>query len=177
LDCDFAEGASTGDVSQISLQFVLGADWSSRLIAWWGQGYRGFSHVDGVLSDGSLAGARSDAIGGKPPGCQIRPPNYEVWKRRMIMTLKTTDAIAENWEQFFRNGIGTPYDKEDILGFIIGKPLSTEGHWICSAWQTDNLETQNLLPSMYLPPQQVTPNTLADICSATGWLVTTDSSA
>jgi hypothetical protein len=164
-------------VSQISLQFVLGADLSSRLIAWWGQGYKGFSHVDGILSDGALAGARSDVVGGKPAGCQIRPANYEVWKRRMVMTLQTTDAIAANWEQFFRRGAGAPYDKRDIIGFIIGKPLDSAGSWICSAWQTDNLETQNLLPSMYLPPQQVTPNTLAAICSALGWLVTVDDGA
>lgn len=95
----------------------------------------------------------------------------------MVMSKEVTQAQAYVWEQFFRNGTGKPYDKRDILGFIIGRPLSSAGSWICSAWQTDALETINELPSIYIPPQQVTPNTLASVCSATGWLIVTDEAA
>ena len=158
-------------MSQLRLQFVLGADCSSRLIAWWGTGYDGFSHVDAVLSDGTLAGARSDKVGEQPAGCQIRPANYEVWKRRMVMSRPAEPQIAQVWEQFFRDRVGMPYDSGDIIGFIVGHDKSQAGHWICSAWQADALETLDLLPSLSLPLRQITPNTLAAICSATGWLI------
>jgi hypothetical protein len=39
----------------------------------------------------------------------------------------------------------------------------------------DTLETFGFVPSIALPSSQVTPNTLAAICSATGWLITEES--
>jgi hypothetical protein len=50
----------------IRLQFVLGTGLSSQAIAWFSAGH--FSHVDAVLPDNRLLGARSDVVGGKPPG-------------------------------------------------------------------------------------------------------------
>lgn len=158
-------------MSQIRLQFVLGADCSSRLIAWWGQGYDGYSHVDAVLSTGELAGARSDAIGGKPAGYQIRPANYEVWKRRTVMAKDVPQDVADGWEAYLHTGIGAPYDKADILGFLIGRSMATAGHWVCSWKIIDTIQTFDLMPSICLPSSQVTPNTLAALCSATGWLI------
>jgi hypothetical protein len=165
-------------LSEIRSQFVLGASCSSRAIAWWGQGYGGFSHVDAVLSDGTLAGARSDIIrplgGGPaiPAGCQIRPANYEKWTRVMVMSRQVDDGTAQMWDQFFRTRAGKiKYDKGDILGFIIGKDRATPGRWICSAWNADGAQTLDLLPSICLPLTQITPNTLSAIYSATGWLI------
>lgn len=164
-------------MSELRLQFVSGAGLSSRLISWWGQGYDGWSHVDAVLITGELAGARSDAVGGKPPGYWIRPANYQVWKRRTVMTLKVSDGIAEAWERFLRRDQGAPYDQADIIGFLIGKSMATQGHWVCSWKIIDTIQTFDLMPSICLPASQVTPNTLAAICSATGWLITVDERA
>jgi hypothetical protein len=165
----------------VKVQFVLGAGLSSRLIAWWGQGYNGWSHVDAVLSDGSLAGARSDVIrplgGGPaiPAGCQIRPPRYEKWKRRTVMEKKSSPDDDALWDNFFRTRAGhAQYDEGDILGFILGSDHSQDGHWICSAWNLDGAETLDLVPSIEIPVKQVSPNTLAAIYSATGWLITED---
>jgi len=147
-------------LSLITLQFVLGADWSSKLISWYGQGYGGYSHVDAVLSDSTLLGARSDKVGGQPPGVQIRPPNYEKWSRRCIVTLAGTQALQPQWETFLRSQVGLPYDKADIIGLIIGRPLMSQGHWICSALQTAALHLVTLFPDMPETPQQVPPNML-----------------
>ena len=154
-------------------QFVLGADLSSEFIAWYGQGYGGFSHVDAILPDGTLLGARSDTITLKDgtridPGVQVRPPLYAKWKRREVLQLPSTDEQARRWEAFLRSQVGMGYDKADIIGFIVGKPLMQPGHWICSALQLDALEVAQVLPRVALTPQQCPPNMLSAMLQALG---------
>lgn len=148
-------------MSSLRWHFVLGTDLSSKLIAWWGQAYGGWSHVDAILRDGTLLGARSDSVGGKPPGVQIRPVDYAKWTRRTIIELPCTPYEADTWEAFLRSQVGCGYDKADILGLILGKPLMTAGHWICSALQLDALEVIHRIPKIPLTPQQCPPNMLA----------------
>lgn len=148
-------------MSEIRLQFVLASDWSSRLIAWYGQGYGGWSHVDAVLADGQLLGARSDSVGGQPPGVQIRPSNYESWKRTQMISIATTDKQASDWEGWLRTQVGFGYDKADIIGLIIGRPILEVGHWICSALQFQAEKNIGIFPpDMPLIDQQASPNTL-----------------
>lgn len=154
--------------SLIRLQFVLGPDWSSRLIAWYGTGYGGYSHVDAVLKDGTLLGARSDTAGGQPPGVQIRPANYEKWVRQDRVELAVTPADAAEWERYLRTQVGCPYDKQGILGFILGEKRHTPGYWICSALQTDALEHIHRIAPLPVPPQQVTPDALLLVVSTAG---------
>lgn len=157
--------------SQIRLQFVLGAKISSRLIAWWGNGYGGFSHVDGILADETCLGARADVTGGEPPGVRIRPAGYEVWKDRKVATLDVTQVEYAVWEKYLLAQVGLPYDKGDILGLIAGRDLSEKGHWICSELQTSALQTISRLPSLPVPPQQVTPNSLLLMVAAIGFVI------
>lgn len=145
----------------IRLHFVLGAGISSRFIAWYGQGYGGFSHVDAILSDGTLAGARSDAIGGQPPGFQIRPPNYEKWARTATVELASSPEVAANWEAWQRAQVGSQYDKGAIIGFILGRRTGNRtGYWICSAAQRQGLEQYGFLHGSPIPDSEITPNTL-----------------
>jgi len=146
----------------IQLHFSLGADVSSRLIAWWGYGYGGYSHVDAILSDGSLCGARSDHAGGQAPGVRVRKPFYEAWKKSAVLTIPATVHEHDVWETWQRDQCGDRYDSADILGLIIGKPLNEgAGHWICSADQITGLQVVQKIPAL-LPfaAQQTTPNTL-----------------
>lgn len=158
----------------IKLQFVCGSGLSSRLIAWYGNGYGGFSHVDAVLPDGSLIGARSDyitPIGSQDtidPGVQVRPAAYETWVRRTVVEISCTKGVAAEWEKFLRSQINHQYDKDSIIGFITGHKDHQAGHWICSALQTDALEKIGKLPSLPVPPAQVTPNSLLLMVSAIG---------
>lgn len=146
--------------ASIKLSFVCGADLSSRLIAWYGNGYGGFSHVDAVLPSGELLGARDDAIGDAPPGVQVRPDNYEKWIRRTIVTILCTQEQAVAWERWLRSQIGKPYDSGAIWGFIFGTPSHEQGHWICSACQTGALKQAGLLHPFSVPDSQVTPDAL-----------------
>lgn len=156
----------------IRLQFVAGTDLSSRLIAWWGNGWHGYSHVDAVLADGSLLGARSDVIGGVPAGVQIRPPGYEKWVRTAVVTIQTPKG--PEWEAFLRSQIGRQYDITNIVDLITGEsPIENDGRWICSSLQTEALEQIQLLPELPVPPQQVTPDGLYLVASTLAWTTLT----
>lgn len=152
----------------IRLQFVLGRGLSSRLIAWYGNGYRGYSHVDAILHDGTLCGARSDAVGGRPAGVQIRPANYEKWVRRCVVTLESTEDQSARWERYLRSQVGRHYDKGSILGFVFGEEMHQAGRWICSALQTRALELVGKIQPLPTPPAQVTPNSLLIATCAVG---------
>jgi hypothetical protein len=150
---------------EIGLEFRLGTDWTSRAIAWWGQGYGGWSHVDAVLRSGELLGARSDRVKYQgtllPSGVQIRPASYEQPVRYVKVAIRVGAQRAADWEGFLRSQVPDPYDKADILGLIAGRPWMTAGHWICSALQTDALNRIKLFKNNPLfVPQQVAPNTL-----------------
>jgi hypothetical protein len=142
----------------IRLSFRLGSDLSSRLIAWYGQGYGGWSHVAAVLPDGTLLDARSDVLGGVPAGVQIRTEDLEPVRRSALVELEKGDSAA--WEAFLRSQIGKPYDEQAILGFILGRKDHTKGRWICSALQTGALKAAGLLHSIPIPEAQVTPDAL-----------------
>ncbi|MDE2104650.1 MAG: hypothetical protein KGL39_45865 [Patescibacteria group bacterium] len=144
----------------ISLQFVLGSSFSSRAIAWFGQGTGGFSHVDAVLPSGELLGARNDAVGGKPPGIWIRPAFYEHWVSRCVVELPVAAPEAALWEKWLRLMVGSPYDQGAILGFIFGQKWHEPGHWICSALQTGALKHIGMLHTLPVNESQVTPDTL-----------------
>ena len=149
----------------VRLSFVCGADWSSRLIAWWGNGAGGFSHVDALLADGTLLGARDDTIKTKegvaiPPGVQIRPDNYEKWVRREIVKIPCTSQQAADWDAWLRAQVNSEYDKAAILSFITGTPMHEAGHWICSACQSGGLIQVGLLRPSPIPTSQITPDAL-----------------
>lgn len=158
-------------MSQIRLQFVLGSGIGSRLIAWWGNGYGGFSHVDAVLVNDFCLGARSDTTGGMPPGVRLRPPNYEKWAKRKVATLEVPFAQYSAWEDFLTAQLGMPYDKANIFGLITGSELVETGHWICSALQTAAMEKIGRLPELPLPPSQITPNSLLLMLAAIGFKI------
>jgi hypothetical protein len=156
-------------MGQLSWQFVLGADAASQIIAWWGQGYGGYSHVDFLLPSGECLGARSDVINGIPAGVQIRPAGYAKWKARRVVTLQCTEEESAAGEAFLRNQIGDKYDKRDILGLLIGRPISSgKGYWICSAVELAMLEFINRMPKFSVTPQQCPPNMLLVILEAIG---------
>jgi hypothetical protein len=70
----------------ITLQFVTSRDPESWAIRTFQRGW--CSHVDSVMDDGRLLGARSDG------GVQIRPPNYEKFSRveRVVISATTRNA-------------------------------------------------------------------------------------
>ena len=149
---------------QVTAQFVLGYGLISSLIS-----YRGgrYSHVDLVLPDGRLLGARSDKIGFIPPGVQIRPPVYDHWKICDRFSLDCTKQQADTFYDFGIDQIGKPYDKIGILGFIADRDWREEDAWFCSELLTAALELA-LSVNLPLGVNKIDPTAAALIFSTLG---------
>lgn len=150
----------------IQLQFVRQADIESSAIAWFTQGE--LSHVDAVMPDGSLLGARSDRVGGEPSGVYIRPCDYANFALRIGFTIKATKVQEAKFYAFLKSQIGKPYDKTAIWGFVIGRDWRDKDSWICSELQAAALEAAGIVPPLYLAANKITPTALALTASAIG---------
>ena len=150
----------------IRLQFVRGSGLSSAAIAWFSQGH--LSHVDAVMPDGSLLGARSDAIGGKPPGVQIRPAGYEKWALRLIYALPATARQEETFYDFLLAQVGKPYDKLAIVAFALNRDWRDDRAWYCAELDARALELAGLSRPGYLDANKITPVMLAELVSEIG---------
>jgi hypothetical protein len=71
----------------ITLQFVTCSDPGSWAIRTFQRGW--CSHVDSVMDDGRLLGARPDA---GVAGVQIRPPNYQKFVRQLAPCVNRLDV-------------------------------------------------------------------------------------
>jgi hypothetical protein len=152
--------------SHVRLQFVLGAGLASQAIAWFGAGH--FSHVDYVLPDGRLLGARTDhPVDGKT-GVQIRPANYEVWKERQVISIPCSQRSLNRYETFLRAQVGKPYDKTAIFGFVAGRDWRAPDSWFCSELQARAGEVAGLWPRLDTPVTKIMPGTLAIVSTAVG---------
>lgn len=150
----------------IKVQFVREHGFLSNLIAWFSAGT--FSHVDTVLPNGALLGARNDCIGGKPPGVQIRPPYYMNAATKVRMWLNTTPEQEAVYYDFLNAQLGKPYDKIAIIGFAVDRDWRDPSDWFCSELVAAALEYCKVCPRLYTPANKITPVGLASIMSALG---------
>jgi hypothetical protein len=94
------------------------------------------SHVDLVLPDGSLLGARSDTVN---PGVQIRQGDYGNFTRIIQCDYDFTPAQTDLYIGWCRSQIGKPYDKRGIASYITHKrrirDWRDESAWYCSELQ------------------------------------------
>jgi hypothetical protein len=147
-------------------QFVKQADLASDLIAIVGAGL--FSHVDIVLDDNTLLGARSDSVGGKPPGVQIRPADYnaKVWTHQVQIWVPCTALQKGVAIQFAEAQIGKAYDKWAIAGFVVDRDWRNDLEWFCSELGARYGEVGGVFGELLTPDNKVAPNTLSAVCSA-----------
>lgn len=146
-------------MAQIAVDFLLGADRSSRLISWWGQGPDGYSHAASVLADGRYLDARSDVLEGVPAGVHIRLPETESWVKKRRATLDVTPTEYDDWEGNLRAKITDAYAKRDILSFIFNRDLHVNGTYDCSALAINAVQHIKKVPfPLVIPAHQITPN-------------------
>lgn len=158
-------------MATIRQQFVMGKGLASNIINYFGAGINlGFSHVDCVLPNGDLFGARSDAIGGKPPGVQRRPADYQdgMLIRREIFSLNATPKQAKAYYDFLLAQEGKPYDKVAILGFVGDRDWRDDSAWFCDELAAAATEKGSLCEVLYLPVNKLTPTSWALVLSAIG---------
>ncbi len=128
----------------ITLQFVAMNDPASEAIRLFERGWP--SHVDAVLP-GGLLGARSDTIGGKPPGVQLRALDYEAFDKRLLVHLPATPDIEARFLAFLQSQLGKPYDKLAIAAFAVGRDWRTPDAWFCSELVAAALEQSGWFPA------------------------------
>lgn len=151
-------------MGQIVMQFVEGSGFGSYMIKWYDHGL--YSHVDTVLPDGTLLGARDDVIDGIPSGVQIRPASYVAGETVLRVTIPCTDEQEAKYYASARSKIGCPYDEEAIAAFIVGRNWRDPGAWYCSEANADDLETSGLVPRLIAPANKIAPDDLLLVISA-----------
>lgn len=146
----------------VQVQFVRGKAWTSKAIGYTDD----FSHMDIVLPTGRLFGARSDRVGGQPPGVWDRPDNYEVWAMRMRVTIPTTAAQAKLFYDTAWAQRGKKYDKWAIAGFIFRRDWREDDSWICSELGMYCLEVARIVPKLWIGANKIDPGMAAMACTA-----------
>jgi hypothetical protein len=158
-------------MKQIILQFVGASDLCSRTIEWFGKGH--FSHVDLVMDDGRLLGARSDVVGGSPAGVWPRKPNYEIWSNISRISIDVTEAQYDAFWTFANSKIGTEYNKLGIVGFVTGTSLTNANDLFCSQYGAEAVSASGLFPHpIGLPANKIDPVALYGILSPWGTITT-----
>lgn len=149
----------------IVMQFVGNHSVGSELIEWFDHGE--YSHVDTVLPDGTLLGARDDLIDGIPSGVQIRPASYVSGYAHVLrVTIPCTEEQEAAYYASARSKIGKPYDETAIAAFIVGRNWRDPDHWFCSEDNADSLEASGLVPPLAAPCNKIAPDDLLLVVSA-----------
>jgi hypothetical protein len=126
------------------------------------------SHVDAVLPDGSLLGARADIYGAVPAGVQIRPPGYAPFSRTLLVQLAATDAQEAAWLAFLHAQIGKLYDMLAIAAFAVERDWREANSWFCSELAAAGLETCGWFPRPLADSaNEITPRDL--LLAVSGW--------
>ena len=128
----------------MKLQFVQADDIASKAIEIFERGWP--SHVDAVMADGRLLGARSDVVGCAPAGVQIRTPDYAVWTRKLVVEFQTASSEETKWLNFLMAQIGKPYDSTAIAAFAVERDWRAPDSWFCSELQAAALEACGFFP-------------------------------
>lgn len=110
-----------------------------------------WSHVDAVLPDGRLLGARIKG------GVQIREPGYAHFAHTQRVMIET-DLSTAVYEQLHTQ-IGKPYDWRAIAAFIFGdRDWREEDSWFCSELQLWAVEQAGFFPKpISIPSDRLSP--------------------
>lgn len=178
---------------EIALDFLMGPDYSSQGISWFGLGPGGYSHCASVLKDGRYLDARNDRLpvgeradqqhlfpeGFVPPGVHTRDPNTERWIRKRRARLAVTAADYTYWEEGLRAKIGDSYARSDIAGYLFDRGLHEPGHYVCSALLINQVQhltrgwghgRRGYIPfPLWAPAHQITPNVALFLVQVAGF--------
>lgn len=150
----------------ITLQFTQANDLASRAIQLFERGWP--THVDVVLPQGGLLGARHDVVADTQPGVQIRPANYAKWDRVERITLDIGGPEHEAaFYIFLRSQIGKPYDMAAIAAFPLRRNWRDPNSWFCSELVAAALQACGFFPTpLAIPANEITPRDLYMVVSS-----------
>lgn len=117
------------DTVEVQVQFATEADpisWAIRFFTW-----SDISHVDLVLPDGSLLGARASG------GVERRQPGYATFSKTSRYSVTVPASVAVKLFNLAEAQEGKKYDFSAIMGFIFRRDWREDDSWFCSelvAW-------------------------------------------
>lgn len=151
----------------VTLRFVTDDSMISRLIRAGEYGDPFPTHVEALMPDGTLLGAHYDG------GVQARAADYDAatWTMQHFVTLPCSDDQAHQFHDVLHSQIGKPYDlkviEEIAAGAILGERNWRQAdHWICSELQAWALEGPEIIFSLPVGVDHVTPRDLYLVCGA-----------
>jgi hypothetical protein len=151
-------------MGQIVMQFAGSSSVTSQLIEWFDHGE--YAHVDTVMPDGLLLGARNDVMAGYPAGVQLRGPDYQQGYSFKRVALPCTDAQQKAYYDFVLAQVGKPYDSKAIAAFVVGRNWRAPDSWFCSELCAAGLEASGVVPPLSAPVNKIAPDDLLLILSA-----------
>jgi uncharacterized protein YycO len=151
-------------MGSIVMQFAGSASLTSRLIEWFDHGE--YAHVDTVLPDGTLLGARNDVMAGYPAGVQIRGADYQQGYALRRVALPCTDDQQKAYYDFVMAQVGKPYDSKAIAAFAVGRNWRSPDAWFCSELNAAGLEESGVVPPLSAPCNKIAPDDLLLVLSA-----------
>lgn len=143
----------------VELQFALSDGVEGWAIRMYDHGR--WSHVDAVMADGWLLGARDDEVGGKPSGVQVRPAGYRQFAATKRVSIPATEQQTQDFQSFLIAQVGKPYDQTAICGFVFDRDWRDPEAWFCSELQGAALETAKVFGhELATPTDKLTPSGL-----------------
>lgn len=109
------------------------------------------THVDCVLPDGRLYGARMHG------GVQARLPDYTKFKQTKILYLQTTREQENAFYSFLDAQLGKPYDWTAIFAFVVNRDWREDDSWFCSELIIAALEFAKIIRKLSTSSNRVTP--------------------
>lgn len=144
----------------IALQFSTDDDLGAEAIRIFSRGWP--SHVDAVLQDGTLLGARLD-------GVRIRKPGYAAFARIERIELAVTAGEEAAFHAFLADQLGKPYDKLAIAAFPLERDWRDKDAWFCSELIAAALEQCGFFPkALANPANEIKPRDLLLLVSPWG---------
>jgi len=145
----------------ITLQYASTPGISSWAIRAFSHGW--VTHVDVVMPDGRLLGARYSTPGvdrrGFPlkGGVAIRKPMYEHFTRTMQLVIPCSAAQDKRFYDFLRAQVGKPYDTTSIYAFAVNRDWRKDDSWMCSELTITAEEEAPIFPRLTTASNRVTP--------------------
>lgn len=136
-------------MTQINLQFSAEDTLDSEAIRWFTAGP--YSHVDWLMDDGRLLGARLEG------GVAIRPADYAVFSAKRLVSMPASSDDASAFHAFCIAQLGKPYDRTAIWGFALGRDWHDGKAWFCSELMAGALENAGIAPGFSTDVWRITP--------------------
>jgi hypothetical protein len=139
----------------IRLQFSAEAGFAAEAVKLYQRGWP--SHVDALLPDGTLLGARLEN------GVAVRAYGYAKFTRVAVIELpQPLGADREaTFLAFLKRQLGKPYDMKAIVAFTVERDWRDERAWFCSELIARALEVSRFFPKdLSVGVNEVTPRDL-----------------